>query len=470
MTPGPGSLLAGWRGRSVLFLNWRDRRHPETGGSETYVHEIAERFAAAGARVTLFAAAVQGAPAAELVRGVTVLRGGSRFGVYAAAARHLRRHQDRYDAVVDVQNGIPFFAPVVAPRLPTALVVHHVHQEQFALHFPWPTSRIGQLLEKDVSRRVYGERPVVAVSPSTREEVRRVLGLRGRITVVPNGVTPLPVTGTRRSGTPVITCVTRMVVHKRLHLLLEALPAVLERVPDLRIELVGSGPHRAELERLSARLGLDGAVTFHGFVDEERKADLLRRAWLTVAPSVAEGWGLTVLEANSAGVPALAFSVPGLRDAVRHEETGWLLPEGSDLAAGLLSSLDALADPVAAEAWAARCRAWAERFSWSASAERLARVLDAETRRLALTAFRRARTDLSVLAEFSADEPEAVAGRLDTSLRGIDSWTSDGQVFSVLMHGVDERAALHALDRLGLPDPVLTLATPTDLLGAGGPL
>lgn len=465
------TALSAFAGRRVLFLNWRDRSHPETGGSETYVQELAARFAAAGADATLFAAAVQGAPVAEVVDGVTVLRSGSQFGVYAQAARHLRRHRGRYDAVVDVQNGIPFFAPAVAPGLPTVLVVHHVHQAQFDLHFGWPMSAVGKLLEKDVSRIVYGDRPVVAVSPSTREDVRRVLGLRGPIHVVPNGVTALPDGPAARAPSPTLTCVSRMVVHKRLHLLLEAVPALLRTIPDLQVHLAGDGPHRPELERLAASLGLGDVVTFHGFVDEQQKAALLRCAWLTVAPSAAEGWGLTVLEANSVGVPAVAYAVPGLRDAVRPGQTGWLLPEGTDLAPALRDALAEVAVPAVADAFDARCRAWADRFSWDASAERLARVLDAEVRRRgAGPGAPRALSDLAVVAEFASDEPEELAVRLDAGLRGNDTWSRDGELFSVLLHGVDEIGALRALDRLGVRDPVLGLASSADLLGAGGPL
>lgn len=462
--------LAGLEGRSVLFLNWRDRRHPETGGSETWVHEIARRFAAAGSDVTHLAAAVADAPVAEVVDGVTVLRAGSQLGVYGRAGAHLRRHRQRYDMVVDVQNGIPFFAPVFAPALPTVLVVHHVHQAQFVQHFSWPMSRFGQLLEKDVSRRVYGTRPIVAVSPSTREDVRRQLGLRGPIHVVPNGVTPLRDAHEPRADRPTITCVTRFVVHKRFSLLLEALPAVLEQVPDLQVHLAGDGPDRASLEALSARLGLQDVVRFHGFVDETTKARLLSQAWLTVAPSSAEGWGITVLEANSVGVPALAFAVPGLRDAVREGETGWLLPEGTLLAPAVVHALRELAVPAVAQAYAQRSRAWAARFSWDESAERMARVLQVEASRLGRTRSRRVHSDLAVLAEFRTDQPEEVEQRLRTRLRQIDTWRRSGDEFSVLLHGVDEVDALSALDRVGVHEPALALASPTDLLGAGGAL
>ena len=111
--------------------------------------------------------------------------------MYLAAARHLRRHRRQYDAVVDFQNGIPFFAPLHVPGA-VDLRVHHVHQAQFDLYFRWPVNQVARLLEGRVSRRVYRGRPLVAVSPSTRAEMRRQLGFRGPVLIVPNGVDPLP--------------------------------------------------------------------------------------------------------------------------------------------------------------------------------------------------------------------------------------------------------------------------------------
>ena len=82
----------------------------------------------------------------------------------------------------------------------------------------------------------------MAVSPSTRAEMRHQLGLRGPIHIVPNGVQAVPASDMPRSPTPAIAVVTRLVPHKRLHLLVEAVPSLLRRWPDLRVDIVGTGP------------------------------------------------------------------------------------------------------------------------------------------------------------------------------------------------------------------------------------
>ncbi|MFC8275626.1 glycosyltransferase family 4 protein [Streptomyces sp. NPDC057271] len=452
----------------IAFLNWRDPSHPDAGGAEAYCWEIARRFSAAGAHVTLVSSRAPGARQREYRDGIRIVRGGGTFGVYASAAAHLLRNRHAYDTVVDFQNGIPFFSPLFTPRWTADIcVIHHIHQRQFDLRFPWPLNAVGRLLEKQVSRRVYRGRPVVVVSPSTREGARRELGFGNPIHIVPNGsprtadISP----GVSRSPAPAITVVSRLMPQKRVDLLVRALPRLLGKVPDLTVDICGDGPERERLGALAAELGVSSAVVLHGRVSEERKQELFRRAWLTVVPSVAEGWGLTVIEANAVGTPALAYDVPGLRDAVQPGVNGWLLPPATDLADGVATALDVLATEEARTRVAERCRAWAAAFSWDDSAERLAQVVLEDLRRIHRhRRSRRTSSDLSVVTRFTARDAEATVRALRRALRQTDAWDRDGDSFRLLLHGCDEVQALEALRRLDVREATVSLAGGQDVL------
>jgi glycosyltransferase involved in cell wall biosynthesis len=84
-----------------------------------------------------------------------------------------------------------------------------------------------------------------------------------------------------------------------------------------------------------------------------------------------------VLEAAALGVPTVAFDVDGLRDAVRDGETGWLVRDGERIEDVTERAVKELADPARRAAVAAACRAWAARFSWGASAARMAGLVAA---------------------------------------------------------------------------------------------
>ncbi|MDH6137105.1 glycosyltransferase involved in cell wall biosynthesis [Kitasatospora sp. MAA4] len=459
-------------GRSILFLNWRDPCHPRAGGAEAYCFEIARRLAAAHVEVTLFTARYPDAAAAERVEGVRVLRAGGTYGVYPAAALHLLAHRRTYDAVVDCQNGIPFFSPLFQPRWTAVVcVIHHIHQQQFDRYFRSPMNILGRFLEKQASRITYRNRPIVAVSPSTRAGIRRVLGFHNPVHLVPNGGpepagAPLPPRSTR----PTIAVVSRMVAHKRIDWLLKAVARAVESWPELRVEIAGDGPELPRLRQLADRYGLEDVVTFHGYTDERRKRELLARAWLTVIPSAAEGWGLTAIEANTVGTPVLAYNVPGLRDAVRDQQTGWLLTAGGDLATGIERALEALSDRSERDRIATRCRAWADGFSWETSTDRMADVLLEEIRRIeARRRSRRQPSNLAVRARFPAQDPEKAERALAGAVRGTDRWTRTEDGYTLLLNQCDEMRACAVLRRLGHQEASLTLASHVDELTPLGP-
>jgi glycosyltransferase involved in cell wall biosynthesis len=150
------------------------------------------------------------------------------------------------------------------------------------------------------------------------------------------------------------------------------------------VDIAGTGPARAGLEEQVLRLGLEKTVSLPGRVPEQTKSDLLSQAWLTVTPSLAEGWGLTVLEANTLGTPALAYDVPGLRDSVRDGKTGWLVPSGHDLTAALIKALHELADPARQRSYAdqSRRRCRQGRHNETAPGQRRGKRLDDQTVRI----------------------------------------------------------------------------------------
>ena len=469
--------------RHVVIVNWKDGTHPAAGGAEVFCEAVARELVALGLRVTLLVARPEGAPARSDVDGYTVRRMGSTYTVYLFVLLWLLRHRRSVDAVIDSQNGIPFFTPLVVRRTtPVALLIHHVHQEQFALYFSPRMAMLGRWLERRGSQLVYRDRAICAVSPSSRTEIRRKLALRGPIFVVPNGSAgPVATAGdVVRAASPTIACVGRLVPHKRWELLIELADRLRADLPDLRVDLVGAGP---ELERLQARvleLGLSETVTLHGFVPAEVRDRLLAQAWLTVSTSVGEGWGLSIIEAAAQGVPAVALDVPGLRDSVRDGVTGWL-SEDDELAATTRTALLTLADPVHAADHAERCRAWADSLQWSATAERFHAVIASEAVRLAgprpravdaatvVTLDRAGAADLDLGDLEPTDQTTFCSGCLDIN----DGSDGPGDAehagpWRLLLHGKDEHEALRFLDRAGVDirvhDVKLSLCRPHELL------
>jgi glycosyltransferase involved in cell wall biosynthesis len=403
----PAGAGSGGRPRAsrILALNWRDPHHPEAGGAELNLFEQARRWVRAGHEVTVVSARRGGTtvlPRTADIDGITVRRMGGRFSVYLLAAWYLVTQASKFDRILDVANGIPFFVPLFTRR-PMALLVHHVHARQWFAEFGRPIGAIGWMIERFVVPLVYRGKSTIAVSPTTRDALLATGFRDDRVHIVYNGVTSTEVTD-EETRPNVIAYVGRIKRYKRLDLLVRALPAIREAVPGARLVIAGDGDAVPELQALVAELGLGDAVRFLGFVDEATKDRLLSAATVFATPSMHEGWGLSVIEANSQGTPAVAYDVPGLRSAIRHGETGLLArtDEAFRLALIAILSDEALRDRLADGA-----RAWAARFDWDASARRTLSILQAPDVRAATAAH----AGPPALHRYRDDADERVAAR-----------------------------------------------------------
>jgi glycosyltransferase involved in cell wall biosynthesis len=143
------------------------------------------------------------------------------------------------------------------------------------------------------------------------------------------------------------------------------------RHPTARLEIAGAGDYRPALEQLAASLDLGERVRFLGRVSEDEKLRLLRRAWALVFASPKEGWGITNLEAAACGTPVVASNSPGIRESVKHGETGYLVPHG-DVPAMAAAMTKIASDAALVARLGAQARTFAETFTWERAANETA--------------------------------------------------------------------------------------------------
>ena len=355
---------------NILLANWQDRANPDAGGAEIHLFEIFSRLAAAGHRVRLICSGWSGAPKRATIDGIVVHRVGGRdsFALLGRGAVHRAIAAERPDILVEDINKLPLFL-ATGPRLPFCAIIPHLFGATAFEEAAWPVAAIVWVAERPLPW-AYRRAGFHAISESTRDD----LITRGvdpdRIRVIHPGVDSSyfrPGPAGRRSVTPSFLYVGRLKRYKGIGLAIRALAVARQKRPDLRLEIAGTGDYRPELERLGARLEVDRAVVFHGFVSEERKIDLMRRAWANIFPSPKEGWGITVIEAAACGTPSLASDSPGLRDSVRHGDTGFLVPHGDvhALAARMVELADS---PPLVERLGDRARRFAEGLTWERTA------------------------------------------------------------------------------------------------------
>jgi glycosyltransferase involved in cell wall biosynthesis len=355
---------------NILVVNWQDRANPQAGGAEIHLFEIFGRLAAAGHRVRLVCSGWAGGARHATIDGIRVERVGGRnsFALLGRGAVRRAIASERPDVLVEDVNKLPLFL-TLGTRLPFCAIVPHLFGVTAFEEASWPVAATVWAAERPLPR-MYRSAGFHAISESTRDDLvaRGVPG--SRIRVIHPGVdsrhfTPAP--GGRRAAPPTFLYVGRLKRYKGIGFAIQALALARRRRPDLRLDIAGTGDHRPELERLAVRLGLERVVVFHGFASDERKIDLMRSAWAHVFPSPKEGWGITIIEAAACGTPSLASDSPGLRDSVRHGETGFLVPHGDvdALAARMIEVADS---PPLVSRLGQRARRFAEGLTWERTA------------------------------------------------------------------------------------------------------
>jgi len=270
--------------------------------------------------------------------------------------------------VVEDINKVPLYLPTLT-SLPFVAIVPHLFGTTAFTEASLPLAAVVWGSEIPIPR-IYRRAGFHAISESTRDDlVRRGIPAE-RIVVIHPGVDSQlyrPDPATPRAPCPTFLYLGRLKRYKGVEYALRAVAAARQVRADVSLDICGQGDDRPRLERVAQALGLGEAVRFLGFVSEEEKRTLLRRAWAVVFPSPKEGWGITNVEAAASGTPALASDSPGLRESVRHGITGYLVPHGDwrELADRLVALAS---EPALVERLGRAARQFAEGLSWDAAA------------------------------------------------------------------------------------------------------
>jgi glycosyltransferase involved in cell wall biosynthesis len=355
----PAATDAGQAPRHLAFVAWRDLANPRAGGSEVLVDRLAEGMAARGDRVSLLCAGPTEARPYEVIR-----NGGTYSQFLRAPLAYQRRLRD-CDLVIEVCNGMPFFAPLWSRR-PMICLVNHVHADLWRLRLPRPVAAVGRYTETTLMPWAHRRNLFLTVSMSTAEALTEIGVGKDRIRQICNGVVePDPLTP--KSPEPMFLALGRLTDYKRIDLLLRLWDRV-RHVVGGQLVIAGDGPERARIEALAGP-----GVVITGRVSEQEKHRLLCAAWILLHPAMIEGWGIVIAEAAIRGTPGIGFDVPGLRDSVVNGETGVLVRnEGQFASAWASLALDHRTRHVMGRA----ARERALRLHWSAAVEGFAQVAD----------------------------------------------------------------------------------------------
>ena len=241
--------------------------------------------------------------------------------------------------MIDQCNTHRFFTGLWVPKEKRIFYIHQLTRVIWDINFRFPLNLIGRWSENWMLRLQKND-PTITVSQSTKDDLVAVGFDPEKIVIIPNGVDErflgMPIEPEKHSADFIYAG--RYSRYKGIDAAVLALGILRKTHPQAKLHIIGRRDDtfvqevlQPISEKLSFRIGEDDGddVVLHGFVSEEEKFSLMRRAQALLFPSIREGWGIIVSEAGAMGTPSIVYDAPGSRDAVDRGRAGYLCAENS---------------------------------------------------------------------------------------------------------------------------------------------
>ena len=360
---------------NILILNWKDIKHPQVGGAEIIVYELAKRMVEKGDRVTWFCRSFKGGNKKDNIEGIEIVRRGSLYSVYIHAVLYYLLLKKKPDIVIDMSNTIYWQTPLWVRKSKIIAYLNQLAKEVFDWEYSPFLAKLGKIIEK-LQYATYKKITFICYANSTKRDLIDY-GIPGKnIHTFPLGLDHTRYKPGKKSKYPLFLCVSRLVRMKRTDLAIEAFAQVVKEYKSARLAIVGYGYERGRLEKSVDEMKLGKSVYF---VDKnnlfftksvkDQKVKIMQRAWCLLFPSVKEGWGMTVTECAACGTPSIVTDVTGLRDSVIKDKTGIIVsanPSAYEIARQMMMLIE---NDRMREGFSKNAIEWAGEFNWERSFE-----------------------------------------------------------------------------------------------------
>ncbi|MFA4701981.1 glycosyltransferase family 4 protein [Pyrococcus kukulkanii] len=312
------------------------------GGAQKRIYEIAKRLVNNGHEVHWFGLnwwngnttiEHDGVYIHGVGKSVPLYKNGRRSiseALYFARKLILPLSKDNYD-IIDCQE-FPYFSCFstklvsIAKHIPMVITWYEVWGDYW-FEYLGRKGIFGKFVEKYSTKLPH---LIIPISEKIKSDLE-VLGVpKEKMRVVPNGVDFYRIQNVKPHGEEFdIVYVGRLISHKNVDVLLKAVTFIREEIKDVRVAIIGDGPERDNLIKLSKELNLQQNVKFFGFLEKDEDVyAVMKASKVFVLPSTREGFPNTILEANSCGLPAIVIDHPlnGSTGIVKNGYNGFILP------------------------------------------------------------------------------------------------------------------------------------------------
>jgi glycosyltransferase involved in cell wall biosynthesis len=374
--------------------------HLYFGGVERRIMETAKHLQTQ-ADITVYSGTKAGFKAPAVLDGATVVPCHSTDLVFPLDNWFFNRNltkkaqdinADIYEAHAVSGYGLPRKLKQLGIKTPFIHTIHGVLADEYEQAKNSPQTFRGRVANSFMRRLAKLEQQtaqdaslIVTISRYSLKKIQQHYSIdaAAKVRIVPNGVDtekfkPLDAVAAKRQfglgPQPCVLFVGSLIPRKGLPSLVEVAKKVVKVQADVKFLVAGDGPLRKNLDESLKAAGLSENFHFLSRIKDDTLPALYNCADVFVLPSIQEGQGIVLLEAQASGKPVVAFDIGGVNEAVRSGETGLLVERGSidGLAEALLKLLG---DGALREKMGSSGRRFvSENYTWSLCAERMLKV------------------------------------------------------------------------------------------------
>ena len=347
---------------NILWLAHRDPLNPKAGGTERTIFEVATRLIAWDNEVTLVTAGWKGSKVRQNVNGINVIRLGNSVTLHLLLPFFLLFN--RFDVIInDLGHAVPWAsAPFIGKN--NIVFFHHLHARSLPGQVNPILVKIITAVEKSYPMLYRGK--IFVTESKTSVDDLAGLGIeRSMVVKIPPGVNSSIFHPSEKTSYPSIVYFGGMRRYKRPEECIFVVESLKDKIPGLKLYVVGEGPELKNLLDLVKTRGLDSAITLLGRLNYSELGRIVASSWLNIHSSVTEGWGFSILEASSAGTPTAAYEVPGVIETIENGVNGLKVKDG-DREALIEAVYKILMNPK--DLWSSSVK-FAGKYSWDATAE-----------------------------------------------------------------------------------------------------
>lgn len=345
------------------------------GGAREYIEEISKGLVKNGHDVNIICGAEPSKDLyeSEIIDGVNIIRvGKTRWSIFSIIKHYIQNLRDKTDVLIENMVSFPMYVPLFKGKKKNYTIVHHLTGKEYFKTHGRLIALLGYFMESVTLRVFYRNSNFIAVSNFTKNALT-LNGINNRkIYIVNPGIRENYFFQAEKSKNPTIFFLGRYSGtggNKKVDHLIEAFRQVQIKIPNAELFIGGKGDNIDILKEKAAGYNIE----FLGLLTDEEKRSYMQKSWIFASPSLAEGFGITWIEANACGTPVVAYKINGL-DTV-NESCSIMVEKNNinELANAIVKLCEGKNKILSMQN---QCIKNADKYTWSSSVDKFIKILN----------------------------------------------------------------------------------------------